>query len=199
MMAPNSSGVVSRPLVVLLFLQSWRATLIPLLAVPVSLVGTFLGLQLLGFTINTFTLFGLVLAIGIVVDDAIVVIENVERIMEEERLPPRLAADKAIRQVAGALVAIVLSLCAVFVPVAFVSGISGAMYKEFALTIVIAVVLSGVVALTLTPALCATLLKRVHLFNAFEEDQEVHLVDRDKRVRESTSPELVPQLIDLPS
>ena len=112
---------------------------------------------MLGFTINTLTLFGLVLAIGIVVDDAIVVIENVERIMEEEHLPPRQAADKAIRQVAGALVAIVLSLCAVFVPVAFMSGITGALYKEFALTIVIAVVISGMVALTLTPALCAGL------------------------------------------
>ena len=146
-------------LVVFLFLESWRATLIPVLAVPVSIIGTFLGLQILGFTINTLTLFGLVLAIGIVVDDAIVVIENVERIMEEEHLPPKLAADKAIRQVAGALVAIVLSLCAVFVPVAFLSGITGAMYKEFALTIVIAVVISGVVALTLTPALCAGLLR----------------------------------------
>ncbi len=146
-------------LVVFLFLESWRATLIPVLAVPVSIIGTFLGLQMLGFTINTLTLFGLVLAIGIVVDDAIVVIENVERIMEEEHLPPRLAADKAIRQVSGALVAIVLSLCAVFVPVAFLSGITGAMYKEFALTIVIAIVISGIVALTLTPALCATLLR----------------------------------------
>src|SRR6185436_6690425 len=112
-----------------------------------------------GFTINTLTLFGLVLAIGIVVDDAIVVIENVERIMEEEHLPPRQAADKAIRQVSGALVAIVLSLSAVFVPVAFQKGITGALYREFALTIVIAIVISGVVALTLTPALCATLLR----------------------------------------
>ena len=146
-------------LVVFLFLKSWRATVIPMMAVPVSIIGTFLGLQALGFTINTLTLFGLVLAIGIVVDDAIVVIENVERIMEEEHLPPRLAADKAIRQVSGALVAIVLSLCAVFVPVAFISGITGAMYKEFALTIVIAIVISGIVALTLTPALCAMLLR----------------------------------------
>ena len=146
-------------LVVFLFLESWRATVIPLLAVPVSIIGTFLGLQVLGFTINTLTLFGLVLAIGIVVDDAIVVIENVERIMEEEHLPPREAADKAIRQVSGALVAIVLSLCAVFVPVAFISGITGALYREFALTIVIAIVISGIVALTLTPALCATLLR----------------------------------------
>ena len=146
-------------LVVFLFLESWRATVIPLLAVPVSIVGTFLGLQALGFTINTLTLFGLVLAIGIVVDDAIVVIENVERIMEEEGLPPRQAADKAIRQVSGALIAIVLSLCAVFVPVAFISGITGALYREFALTIVIAIVISGLVALTLTPALCAVLLR----------------------------------------
>ena len=146
-------------LVVFLFLESWRATVIPILAVPVSIIGTFLGLEILGFTINTLTLFGLVLAIGIVVDDAIVVIENVERIMEEEHLPPRQAADKAIRQVSGALVAIVLSLCAVFVPVAFISGITGAMYKEFALTIVIAIVISGIVALTLTPALCAGLLQ----------------------------------------
>ena len=146
-------------LVVFLFLESWRATVIPLLAVPVSIIGTFLGLQVLGFTINTLTLFGLVLAIGIVVDDAIVVIENVERIMEEEGLPPRQAADKAIRQVSGALIAIVLSLCAVFVPVAFISGITGALYREFALTIVIAIVISGIVALTLTPALCAMLLR----------------------------------------
>jgi multidrug efflux pump len=146
-------------LVVFLFLESWRATLIPVLAVPVSIIGTFLGLQLLGFSINTLTLFGLVLAIGIVVDDAIVVIENTERIMEEEHLPPRLAADKAIRQVAGALIAIVLSLTAVFVPVAFLGGITGALYKEFALAIVIAVIISGIVALTLTPALCAALLQ----------------------------------------
>jgi hydrophobe/amphiphile efflux-1 (HAE1) family protein len=146
-------------LVVFLFLESWRATVIPVLAVPVSIIGTFLGLQVLGFTINTLTLFGLVLAIGIVVDDAIVVIENVERIMEEEGLPPRQAADKAIRQVSGALIAIVLSLCAVFVPVAFISGITGALYREFALTIVIAIVISGIVALTLTPALCAVLLR----------------------------------------
>jgi hydrophobe/amphiphile efflux-1 (HAE1) family protein len=146
-------------LVVFLFLESWRATLIPLLAVPVSIIGTFLGLQMLGFTINTLSLFGLVLAIGIVVDDAIVVIENTERIMEEEHLPPRLAADKAIQQVAGALVAIVLSLTAVFVPVAFLGGITGALYKEFALTIVIAIIISGIVALTLTPALSASLLR----------------------------------------
>jgi hydrophobe/amphiphile efflux-1 (HAE1) family protein len=145
-------------LVVYLFLQSWRATLIPMLAVPVSVVGTFLGMYLLGFSINVLTLFALVLAIGIVVDDAVVVIENVERIMAEEHVSVRVAADRGIRQVAGALVAIVLSLIAVFLPVGFAGGITGVMYRQFAVTIVIAVVISGVVALTLTPALCAWLL-----------------------------------------
>ncbi len=146
-------------LVVFLFLQSWRATLIPMLAVPVSVIGTFGGLLAFGMSINVLTLFGLVLAIGIVVDDAIVVIENVERLMATEGLPPRVAADRAIRQVASALVAIVLSLCAVFVPVAFIGGVTGELFRQFAITIVIAVVLSGIVALTLTPALCSLLLK----------------------------------------
>jgi hydrophobe/amphiphile efflux-1 (HAE1) family protein len=146
-------------LVVFIFLQSWRTTLIPVLAVPVAIIGTFFGLQALGFEINLLTLFALVLAIGIVVDDAIVVIENVERIMAQENVPPRIAADRAMGQVAGALVAIVLSLCAVFLPVAFLGGISGQMYKQFAITLVVAVVISGIVALTLTPALCGTLLK----------------------------------------
>ena len=146
-------------LVVFLFLQNWRATLIPVLAVPVSVIGTFLGLLMLGFTINVLTLFGLVLAIGIVVDDAIVVIENVERIMADEKVSAKVAADRAIRQVGGALIAIVLVLCAVFIPVAFLGGITGEMYKQFAVTIVLSVVLSGMVALTLTPALCALLLK----------------------------------------
>ena len=146
-------------LVVFLFLQSWRATLIPVLAVPVSVIGTFVGLLMLGFSVNVLTLFGLVLAIGIVVDDAIVVIENVERIMAEEKVSARVAADQAMGQVGGALVAIVLVLCAVFIPVAFLGGITGEMYKQFAVTIVLSVVLSGIVALTLTPALCAMLLK----------------------------------------
>ena len=146
-------------LVVFLFLQSWRATLIPVLAVPVSVIGTFLGLLALGFSVNVLTLFGLVLAIGIVVDDAIVVIENAERVMTDEGLDARHAADKAMQQVAGALVAIVLSLCSVFIPVAFLGGITGSMFRQFAVTIVIAVVISGTVALTLTPALCAALLK----------------------------------------
>jgi hydrophobe/amphiphile efflux-1 (HAE1) family protein len=147
-------------LVVFVFLQSWRATLIPVLAVPVSIIGTFLGLQFLGFTINTLTLFAMVLAIGIVVDDAIVVIENVERIMADEHVSARVAANKAMHQVSGALVAIVLVLCSVFIPVALVGGITGTMYKQFAITIVISVVLSGVVALTLTPALCGVMLRK---------------------------------------
>jgi len=149
-------------LVVFVFLQSWRATLIPVLAVPVSIIGTFFGLQLLGFSINLLTLFGLVLAIGIVVDDAIVVIENVDRIMASEGVPPTVAADRAIRQVAGALIAIVLVLCSVFIPVAFLGGITGLMYKQFAVTIVVSVVISGITALTLTPALCALLLQPEH-------------------------------------
>ncbi len=146
-------------LVVFLFLQSWRATLIPILAVPVSIIGTFLGLSALGYSVNLLTLFALVLAIGIVVDDAIVVIENVERIMDEEKVSAKVAADKAMGQVGGALVAIVLVLCSVFIPVAFLGGITGTMLRQFAVTLVIAVVLSGIVALTLTPALCALLLK----------------------------------------
>ena len=146
-------------LVVFIFLQSWRATLIPLVAVPVSLLGAFLGMRLLGFSINLLTLFGLVLAIGIVVDDAIVVIENVDRIMAAEHVRPAVAADRAIRQVASALRAIVLVLCAVFIPVAFVGGITGQMYKQFAITIDVSVVISGIVALSLTPALCAVLLR----------------------------------------
>ena len=151
--------------VVYLFLQSWRATLIPMVAVPISLIGTFAGLWIFGFSINTLTLFAMVLAIGIVVDDAIVVLENVERLMAEEKLPPRAAAIKAMHEVQGALVAIVLVLCAVFVPVAFLGGIAGQLYKQFAVTVAVAVVLSGVVALTLTPALCALLLKAQHTEN----------------------------------
>ena len=146
-------------LVVYLFLQSWRATIIPLLAVPVSLIGTMAGLKLLGYSINTLTLFGMVLAIGIVVDDAIVVLENVERLMHEEGLSPRDAAVEAMQEVTGPVVAIVLVLCAAFVPIAFLGGLAGELYRQFSVTISIAVVLSGFVALTLTPALCAVLLK----------------------------------------
>jgi multidrug efflux pump len=146
-------------LVVYLFLQSWRATLIPFAAVPVSLIGTFAGLLLIGYSINTLTLFGMVLAIGIVVDDAIVVLENVERIMHEEGLAPREAAIKAMREVTSPIIAIVLVLCAVFVPIAFLGGLTGELYRQFAVTISIAVVISGIVALTLTPALCVIVLK----------------------------------------
>ncbi|HYG13222.1 MAG TPA: multidrug efflux RND transporter permease subunit [Methylophilaceae bacterium] len=149
-------------LVVFIFLQSWRATLIPVIAVPISLIGTFAGLHLFGFSINTLTLFAMVLAIGIVVDDAIVVLENIERLMTEEKLSPLNAAIKSMQQVSGAVVAIVLVLCAVFVPVAFLGGIAGELYRQFAVTVAVAVVISGVVALTLTPALCAILLKAVH-------------------------------------
>ncbi len=149
-------------LVVFLFLQSWRTTLIPLLAVPVSIVGTFAGMAMLGFSINILTLFGLVLAIGIVVDDAIIVIENVERIMATEHVGVVEATDKAMSQVAGALIAIVLVLAAVFIPVGFMGGVTGSMFMQFAVTIVVSVILSGVVALTLTPALCTMLIKDEH-------------------------------------
>jgi len=149
-------------LVVFLFLQSWRATLIPIIAVPISLIGTLAGLYLFGFSINLLTLFAMILAIGIVVDDAIVVLENTERLMAEEGLAPFPAAVKSIKQVAGAVVAIVLVLCAVFVPVAFQGGIAGELYRQFAVTVAIAVVISGFVALTLTPALCSMILKKTH-------------------------------------
>ena len=145
--------------VVFLFLQTWRATLIPMIAVPVSLIGAFAGLWMAGFSINTLTLFALVLAIGIVVDDAIVVLENVERLMREEKMRPFEAALEAMQEVSGAVVAIVLVLCAVFIPVAFLGGIAGALYRQFAVTLTIAVVISGFMALTLTPALCALLMK----------------------------------------
>ncbi|HXD07334.1 MAG TPA: multidrug efflux RND transporter permease subunit [Burkholderiaceae bacterium] len=149
-------------LVVFLFLQSIRATIVPILAVPVSIIGAFIGMSAMGFSINMLTLFGMVLAIGIVVDDAIVVIENVERNMNEFNLPPKEAAKKAMDEVSGPVVAIVLVLCAVFIPVAFLSGITGQLYKQFAITIAVSVVLSGVVALTLSPALAALLLKPGH-------------------------------------
>jgi hydrophobe/amphiphile efflux-1 (HAE1) family protein len=149
-------------LVVFLFLQNWRATLIPFAAVPVSLTGTFAGLYMFGYSINTLTLFGMVLAIGIVVDDAIVVLENVERIMREEHKNSHDAAIKAMTEVTGPVIAIVLTLCAVFVPIAFLGGLTGQLYRQFAVTISIAVVLSGIIALTLTPSLCALVLKREH-------------------------------------
>ncbi len=146
-------------LVVYIFLQSARATIIPILAVPISIIGNATGMILLGFSINMLTLFGMVLAIGIVVDDAIVVIENVERNMEEFHLSPKEAAKKAIDEVTGPVIAIMLVLCAVFVPVAFLGGMTGQLDKQFAVTIAISVVFSGIVALTLSPALAALLLQ----------------------------------------
>ncbi|HQQ62375.1 MAG TPA: efflux RND transporter permease subunit [Pseudomonadales bacterium] len=146
-------------LVMFLFLQNWRATLIPTIAVPVVLLGTFAVMAVAGFSINILTMFGLVLAMGLLVDDAIVVVENVERIMREERLPPLAATHKAMQQITGALVGVGLVLVAVFVPMSFLSGSSGAIYRQFTLTMVAAMVLSVLVAMILTPALCATILK----------------------------------------
>ena len=151
-------AVILVVLVVIVFLQTWRASIIPLLAVPVSIVGTFAGLYLLGYSINTLTLFGLVLAIGIVVDDAIVVVENVERYIEEGHTPLE-AAHLAMKEVSGPIIAIALVLCAVFVPMAFLSGVTGQFYKQFAVTIAISTVISAINSLTLSPALAAKLLQ----------------------------------------
>lgn len=148
-------------LVMYLFLQNWRATLIPTIAVPIVLLGTFGIMAAFGFSINTLTLFGLVLAIGLLVDDAIVVVENVERVMQEEGLSPKEATRKSMDEISGALVGIGLVLCAAFIPMAFFEGSTGVIYRQFSLTIVSAVVLSVFVALILTPALCATLLQPV--------------------------------------
>ncbi len=145
--------------VVFLFLGNFRATIIPILAIPVSILGTFAGLYAFGFSINLLTLFGLILAIGLVVDDAIIVIENVERIMHEEGLPPKEATIKAMQEITAPVIAIVLVLSAVFIPASFVGGFSGKMYQQFAITIAISVTISGIVALTLTPSLCATFLR----------------------------------------
>ena len=149
-------------LVIYLFLQNLRATIIPVIAIPVSIIGTFAGLYAFGFSINLLTLFGLILAIGIVVDDAIIVIENVERIMHTEHLNVKEATIKSMKEITGPVIAIVLVLSAVFIPVAFMGGFSGEIYKQFAITIVISVVISGCVALSLTPALCAIFLKTTH-------------------------------------
>ena len=145
-------------IVVIIFLQTWRAAVIPLVAIPISLIGTFFVMAMFGFTLNNLTLFGLVLAVGIVVDDAIVVVENVERNIEAG-LRPREAAIKSMDEVGGALIAIALVLCAVFIPAAFITGISGQFYRQFALTIAAATVISLIVSLTLSPALAAMLLK----------------------------------------
>jgi multidrug efflux pump len=160
-------------LVVILFLQSWRASIIPLIAVPVSIVGTFAALYVLGFSINTLSLFGLVLAIGIVVDDAIVVVENVERNIEAG-LSPLAAAHQAMKEVSGPIIAIALVLCAVFVPMAFLSGVTGQFYKQFAVTIAISTVISAINSLTLSPALAALLLKP----HDAPKDRATRLIDR---------------------
>jgi multidrug efflux pump len=146
-------------IVMFLFLQNWRATLIPTIVVPISLAGACVGLWALGFSINVLTLFGMVMAIGILVDDAIVVIENVERIMAEEHLPPYQATVKAMGQITSAIVGITLVLVAVFIPMAFFPGSTGVIYRQFAVTLAISIAFSALMALTLTPALCATLLK----------------------------------------
>ncbi len=166
-------AVVLVVLVVILFLQTWRASIIPLIAVPVSVVGTFSILYLLGFSLNTLSLFGLVLAIGIVVDDAIVVVENVERNIEEG-LAPLAAAHQAMREVSGPIIAIALVLCAVFVPMAFLSGVTGQFYKQFAVTIAISTVISAINSLTLSPALAALLLKP----HGAKKDLPTRLIDR---------------------
>ena len=147
--------------VVFLFLQTWRATIIPVVAIPISLVGTFTILSVLGISINNLSMFGLILAVGIVVDDAIVVVENVERNMAAG-MSPREAAHKTMDEVSTALIAIALTLCAVFVPSAFISGISGLFFTQFAVTISASTIISVIVSLTLSPALCAVLLKPHH-------------------------------------
>ncbi len=149
-------------LVVFIFLQDWRSTLIPALTVPVSLIGTFLFMQLFGFSINLITLFALVLAIGIVVDNAIVVVEAVHYKMETLNLSPKMATDEAMKEITGAIIAITLVMSAVFIPVSFISGPTGIFYREFSVTMAVSIVLSGIVALTLTPALCVLLLKPNH-------------------------------------
>jgi len=155
-------AVVLVVLVVFVFLQSLRATIIPILAVPVSIVGTFIGMHLLGFSVNMLTMFGMILAIGLVVDDAIVVVENVEANMATKGLSALEAAKEAMTEIAGALISIVLVLVAVFLPVAFLGGVTGTLYKQFAITIAISMVISGVMALTLSPALAAIIIKAHH-------------------------------------
>src|SRR5210317_1685079 len=167
-------AVILVVLVVFLFLQSFRATIIPILAVPICIVGTYVGIYMLGFSTNMLTLFGMILAIGLVVDDAIIVVESVEHNMATLHMTPLEASRKAMEELAGALIAIVLVLVSVFLPVAFLGGMTGTLYKQFAITIAIAMVISGVVALTLSPALAARVLKPGHhekkwFFRKFED------------------------------
>ena len=172
-------AVVLVVLVVFVFLHSLRLTIIPTLAVPVSILGALIGMLVFGFSINMLTLFGMILAIGLVVDDAIVVVENTERNMVQFKLSPQDAAKKAMDEVSGPVIAIVLVLNAVFIPVAFLGGITGALYKQFAVTIAISVVFSGIVALTLSPALAAILIKAKHgekngFFRWFDDTLRAH-------------------------
>jgi HAE1 family hydrophobic/amphiphilic exporter-1 len=150
-------------LVVFLFLQNWRATIIPILAIPVSIIGTFAFFVPLGFTINTLTMFGFVLAIGIVVDDAIIVVEATHHYIDDEHLPPKEAASRAMKDISGPVVAIALILASVFIPVGFIPGIVGKLYQQFAITIAVSVLISAFVALSLTPALCSLIMKPTHL------------------------------------
>jgi multidrug efflux pump len=194
-------------LVMYLFLQNFRATLIPTIAVPVVLLGTFAILALFGFSINTLTMFGMVLAIGLLVDDAIVVVENVERVMAEEGLPPKEATRKSMGQIQGALVGIAMVLSAVFIPMAFFGGSTGAIYRQFSITIVSAMTLSVLVALILTPALCATMLKPIQKgghgeqkgffgwFNRMFEKSTHHYTDSVGNILRSTGRYLVLYLI----
>lgn len=149
-------------LVVFIFLGDWRSTLIPTLAVPVSLIGAFFFMQFIGLSINLVTLFALVLAIGIVVDDAIVVVEAVHAKMEKENLSPYNATQQVMREISGAIIAITLVMTAVFIPVSFLSGPVGVFYRQFSITMAASIVISGIVALTLTPVLCAIILKNTH-------------------------------------
>ena len=169
-------AVVLVCLVIFLFLQNWRATFIPMIAIPVVLLGVFAVLALCGYSVNTLTMFGIVLATGLLVDDAIVVVENVERVMVEEALPPAAATRHSMRQISGALVGVALVIASIFVPMAFMPGSVGIIYRQFSISIVTAMLLSALVALTLSPALCAALLRphttHIRFFAAFNQGFE---------------------------
>lgn len=167
-------------LVIFLFLQNWRAVIIPCITIPVSLIGTFAVMAAFGFSINTLTLFGLILAVAIVVDDAIVVVENASRLLETGQYSPREAVTKAMGEITGPIVGVVLVLLAVFIPTMMISGISGQLYKQFALTIAASTVLSGFNSLTLTPALCALFLERVNLLTSLYTKVSIRLMTRHK-------------------
>jgi multidrug efflux pump len=193
-------------LVMYLFLQSFRATLIPTIAVPVVILGTFAILDVAGFSINTLTMFGMVLAIGLLVDDAIVVVENVERIIAEEHLSPKAATHKAMGQLQRALVGIAVVLSAVFMPMAFMSGATGEIFRQFSITLISSMLLSVFVAMSLTPALCAMLLKahddeqaNTHFlftrFNHFMEKCTQHYTDSTRKLLRCTGRYMVVYLV----